>query len=143
MPPNGSVGTACGTEPVARTRCPARTRIVASVVSTLTVLPSSISAVPDITDTPLLFRRPGDPACQAVHDRVLPFDRAREIKLHLPDAQAERRRFALAIGGVERIRSMDKRLGRDAADIQAGTAQGGALDQDGRNPNCPARMATT
>jgi hypothetical protein len=74
----------------------------------------------------------GDAVVEALDDAVLPGHGLLQVELRLGRGQAEGR---LAGGGVGRLLEllgdMDHRLGRDAADIQAGAAELGALDDDG------------
>ncbi|MCY1441296.1 hypothetical protein D9M71_576050 [compost metagenome] len=79
----------------------------------------------------MLLQQRGDAGGQAVDDAVLPFHGALDVdarRLHA-DAQC---RVAGELAGLEIfLGGVDQRLGGDAADVQAGAAQGGTLHQHG------------
>ncbi|MCY1289718.1 hypothetical protein D9M70_388210 [compost metagenome] len=80
---------------------------------------------------PVLLQQGGDAAGELVDDAVLPFDGAGDVdlrRLH-PDAQGRMRR--IFAGLEELLGGVDQRLRGDAADIQAGAAEGGAFHQHG------------
>ena len=72
-------------------------------------------------------------AGEALDDAVLPAHGLRDVDAGLLHADAQRRAVGLVACSVERVRGVDQRLGRNAADVQAGAAQALALDQHGGN----------
>ena len=127
MPPNGRVGSAAATEPVASTTCSARTTCGPVSVSMRQDLPSTISAWPcriltrwrfSSAPTPLVRR----PTMPSFHSMV-----RGEVDGRTLDPDAERRRPRLLDGVMEGVGGMDQRLRRDAADIEAGAAQPASL----------------
>jgi hypothetical protein len=78
-------------------------------------------AVDNLDLVPLQQR--ADAAGEPADDAVLPFDGAREVDGRPLDTHAERCRCRLLARVMERVGSMDDRLRRDAADVEAGAAQ--------------------
>ena len=72
---------------------------------------------------PVALQEHADAAGQAADDAVLPFDGARQVDGRTLDPDAERCRSRLLDGVLEGVGGVDQRLGRDAADIEAGAAQ--------------------
>jgi hypothetical protein len=114
------MGSSTGSEPVASSRCSQRTRGLA--VHLHTVLPSSMCAQPFSTCTPAFAQQRGHAAGEAVDDAVLPAHGLRDVDAGLGHADAQRRAAAWW-RAVELLGHMDQRLGRNAADVQAGAAQ--------------------
>ena len=86
--------------------------------------------MPRSVRTLAFFKSAPTPPVSRVDDRILPGDGAGEIELRRPDREpdcVESPRFAEA---VRRARGVDQRLRGDAADIEAGSAQPVAFDQD-------------
>ncbi len=111
-----------GEQQVLAARCAPR-RPVAGV-ATSTVLPSTTRAQPWTTSTAVLLQQRRDAAGEPRDDAVLPAHRLREVDARRVDADAERRPVARSgatcsnsLGGV------DQRLGRNAADVEAGAAE--------------------
>ncbi len=79
-----------------------------------------------------LLQQSGNTAIQPANDTVFPADRSRQVERRRADLDAE---WVLAAGHmrdlVELFRRMDERLGRDAADIEAGATRLAGFDDDG------------
>ena len=141
-PPKGSDGSSTGSEPVAITTVSARMTCVPVSVSTSTVLPSRNVARPWTILTLALLQQAEHAAVQPADDAVLPGDRLGEIELGRLDADAERAfRAGHMTDLLEFLGRMDQRLGRDAADVEAGAAGLAASTMTVSTPSCPARMA--
>ncbi len=77
-----------------------------------------------------LLEKNADAACEARDDRILPGDGAGEIELRLPNRQpdcVERAGLPEAMGGA---RGMDQRFRRNAADVEAGSAEPVGFDEN-------------
>ncbi len=87
---------------------------------------------PALNHLDLVFlQQRGDPGGQAVDDAVLPFHALADVQGWRRHFDAQGRALAVVAGLVELLGDMDQRLGRDAADVQAGAAQGLAFHQNG------------
>ena len=116
------IGGRSGNEPVATiallnvTSSPPSTRIVFGPVNVPEPLTHS---------TPLALKSAGDAAGHLLDDCGLPLVRLREVELRLTDRHAELAERVVRL--VHEMRGLHPRLGRDAPDPQAGSAELGLL----------------
>jgi hypothetical protein len=74
---------------------------------------------------------------QAINDAVLPLDAFADVQGGRRNVDTQRRMLTVVLRLMKLLGDVDQRLRRDAADVQARTAEGLALDQNGRNAQLP------
>ena len=117
-----SIGGRTGNEPVATI---ALLNVTSSPPSTAIVFASLKRPLPFTHSTPFALKSPATPAGHLLDDRGLPLVRDRQVELRRADLDAELAEGLLGL--LQRERGLHPRLGRDAADAQAGAAELGLL----------------
>jgi hypothetical protein len=130
-PPIGSIGRLTLFEPVASTRCSHWMRV--ADLDGLAV--DDFGPAVDDLDL-VLFQQRGDAGGQAIDDAVLPLDALADVEGRRRNADAQCRMLVVVLRLVKLLGHMDQRLGRNAADVQAGAAQRLAFDQHVEMPSC-------
>ncbi|MNI17258.1 hypothetical protein D3C73_706230 [compost metagenome] len=87
----------------------------------------------------VLFQQRGNAGGQAIDDAVFPFDALGDVEGRRRNADAQGRKLMVLLRLMKLLSDVNQCLGRNAADVQAGAAQGLAFHQDGRN----AQLAST
>ena len=122
------IGGAAGREPVAIT---ALLNWMSSAPSTASVFGPVKRPRPLTTPMPSALSRPGEALDDAVDDAAAVALHLLEVEVDVADPHAELREVPLRV--VEGVRGLHHRLGRDAADVEAGAAHRlGLLDDHDR-----------
>ncbi|MNG13598.1 hypothetical protein D3C84_972860 [compost metagenome] len=81
----------------------------------------------------VLFQQRGNAGGQAIDNAVLPLNALGDVEGRRRNADAQGRKLMVLLRLMKLLSDVNQCLGRNAADVQAGAAQGLAFHQDGRD----------